>query len=130
MTHGAAPGEPRDAGRGNGDERRAELDDARQAEGIFLAEDVERREVADERGWNQVGEKAPQPLGVDVDRILRQVRPAVGERVRELAAVDRPEEEAQAATHIDAKSRIPVGTITNSIATRPNVQSMFAPARA
>src|SRR5438034_1997267 len=93
MTHRDAPDETGGDRRDDRDDRRGELKDGRKPERIGLVEDVERREVRDERDRHDVSEEPAQPAVVEVDRELREERSAVGERVRGVAAVDRPEDD-------------------------------------
>ena len=97
-----------------------ECERTRQAERVGLVEDVERREVADEAERDEVREEPAEPAREDVDRVLRQEVAAVGERVRELAAVGRPERRAHEPIDPDrAEDHDAAGIITTSIATRP-----------
>ena len=108
------------------DGRRRELEQPRQPERVGLVEDVQRREVADERERDDVGEEPAQPAREDVDRVLREEVAAVGEGVRELAAVGRPEREAEPIVQTEPKITIAAGTITTSIAIRPASQGIVS----
>ena len=120
VAHGEPPDEPGDA---RGDERRraarrtrasAAGRAGRACRGCRAPGSSRRTRAARGRRGSAAAS------AVDVDRVLRQEVAAVGERVRELAAVGRPEARHAPTTQTDAKMTIALGSDRRaSIATRP-----------
>src|ERR1700694_1611095 len=91
VTHREAPHRSGYGASDDGHQRTAEAKYRWETELILFPQHEQRREVGDEGETQAEAHQPSQPRPVDRHRIGRQQVPAVGERVRDLHGVDRPE---------------------------------------